>query len=237
MLQKINLENVLFLDIETVPEYPYYDDLDAEEKTLWEQKTTYQRKDEFTADEFYDRAGIWAEFGKIICISVGYFANKGDLRQFRTTSFHGEEEQLLREFKALLESHFNRPHHLLCAHNGKEFDFPYIARRMIINRITLPFKLNLFGKKPWEIPHLDTMELWKFGDYKHYTSLRLMTKVLGIPSPKDDIDGSQVRDVFYKEGDIDRIITYCEKDVIAVAQILLRLRNEGLLEDDEVLHV
>ncbi|WP_298517196.1 3'-5' exonuclease [uncultured Kordia sp.] len=237
MLQKINLENVLFLDIETVPEYPNYDDLDAEEKTLWEQKTTYQRKDEFTADEFYDRAGIWAEFGKIICISVGYFANKGDVRQFRTTSFHGEEEQLLREFKALLETHFNRPHHLLCAHNGKEFDFPYIARRMIINRITLPFKLNLFGKKPWEIAHLDTMELWKFGDYKHYTSLRLMTKILGIPSPKDDIDGSQVRNVFYEEGDIDRIITYCEKDVIAVAQILLRLRNEPLLEADEMLHV
>lgn len=237
MLQKINLENVLFLDIETVPEYPNFNDLDAEEKTLWEQKTTYQRKDEFTAEEFYDRAGIWAEFGKIICISVGYFANKGDIRQFRTTSFHGEEEQLLLEFKGLLESHFNRPHHLLCAHNGKEFDFPYIARRMIINNVTLPFKLNLFGKKPWEIAHLDTMELWKFGDYKHYTSLRLMTKILGIPSPKDDIDGSQVRNVFYEEGDIDRIIVYCEKDVIAVAQILLRLRNEPLLADDEMLHV
>ncbi|MGH1384477.1 3'-5' exonuclease [Kordia sp.] len=237
MLQKINLENVLFLDIETVPEYPNFNDLDAEEKTLWEQKTTYQRKDEFTAEEFYDRAGIWAEFGKIICISVGYFANKGDIRQFRTTSFHGEEEQLLLEFKGLLESHFNRPHHLLCAHNGKEFDFPYIARRMIINNVTLPFKLNLFGKKPWEIAHLDTMELWKFGDYKHYTSLRLMTKILGIPSPKDDIDGSQVRNVFYEEGDIDRIIVYCEKDVIAVAQILLRLRNEPLLTDDEMLHV
>jgi uncharacterized protein YprB with RNaseH-like and TPR domain len=237
MLHKINLENVLFLDIETVPEYPYFDDLDAEEKILWEQKTTYQRKDEFTPEEFYDRAGIWAEFGKIICISVGYFANKGDIRQFRTTSFHGEEEQLLREFKNLLEGHFNLPQQLLCAHNGKEFDFPFIARRMIINRIPLPFKLNLFGKKPWEIPHLDTMELWKFGDYKHYTSLRLMTKILGIPSPKDDIDGSQVRDVFYEEGDIDRIITYCEKDVIAVAQILLRLRNETLLSDDEILHV
>jgi uncharacterized protein YprB with RNaseH-like and TPR domain len=237
MLQKINLENVLFLDIETVPEYPNFNDLDAEEKTLWEQKTTYQRKDEFTAEEFYDRAGIWAEFGKIICISVGYFSNKGDLRQFRTTSFHGEEEKLLLEFKELLESHFNRPHHLLCAHNGKEFDFPYIARRMIINNVTLPFKLNLFGKKPWEIAHLDTMELWKFGDYKHYTSLRLMTKILGIPSPKDDIDGSQVRNVFYEEGDIDRIIVYCEKDVIAVAQILLRLRNEPLLTDDEMLHV
>jgi len=237
MLQKIKLENVLFLDIETVPEYPYYDDLDTEEKILWEQKTTYQRKDEFTPKEFYDRAGIWAEFGKIICISVGYFANKGDIRQFRTTSFYGEEAQLLREFKALLESHFNSPYHFLCAHNGKEFDFPFIARRMIIHRIPLPPKLNLFGKKPWEIPHLDTMELWKFGDYKHYTSLRLMTKVLGIPSPKDDIDGSQVRNVFYEEGDIDRIITYCEKDVVAVAQILLRLRNEALLEADEVLHV
>lgn len=237
MLQKINLEHVLFLDIETVPEHPHFEDLDIEEKALWEQKTTYQRKDEFTPEEFYDRAGIWAEFGKIICISVGYFANKGDIRQFRTTSFHGEEKQLLREFKALLETHFNRPHQLLCAHNGKEFDFPYIARRMIIHGITLPYKLNLFGKKPWEIAHLDTMELWKFGDYKHYTSLRLMTKVLGIPSPKDDIDGSQVRNVFYEEHDIDRIITYCEKDVIAVAQILLRLRNETLLEDGEVLHV
>jgi uncharacterized protein YprB with RNaseH-like and TPR domain len=237
MLHKINLENILFLDIETVPEYPHFDDLDTEEKILWEQKTTYQRKDEFTPKEFYDRAGIWAEFGKVICISVGYFANKGDIRQFRTTSFHGEEEQLLREFKNLLEGHFNLPQQLLCAHNGKEFDFPFIARRMVINRIPLPFKLNLFGKKPWEIPHLDTMELWKFGDYKHYTSLRLMTKVLGIPSPKDDIDGSQVRNVFYEEGDIDRIITYCEKDVVAVAQILLRLRNEALLSADEVLHV
>ncbi|WP_430410769.1 3'-5' exonuclease [Kordia sp.] len=237
MLHKINLEHILFLDIETVPEHPSYDQLDADEKALWEQKTTYQRKDEFTAEEFYDRAGIWAEFGKIICISVGYFADKGDVRNFRTTSFYGEETHLLQEFRTLLETHFSRPHHLLCAHNGKEFDFPYIARRMIINGMTLPFKLNLFGKKPWEIAHLDTLELWKFGDYKHYTSLKLMTKVLGIPSPKDDIDGSQVRNVFYEENNIDRIIVYCEKDVIAVAQILLRLRNEDLLMDDEVLHV
>ena len=237
MLQKINLEHILFLDIETVPEHPNFNDLDAEEKALWELKTAYKRQDEFTPEEFYDRAGIWAEFGKIICISVGYFANKGDIRNFRTTSFFGEEERLLQEFKTLLETHFNRPHHVLCAHNGKEFDFPFIARRMIINRMTLPSKLNLFGKKPWEIAHLDTMELWKFGDYKHYTSLKLMTKVLGIPSPKDDIDGSQVRNVFYEEKNIDRIIVYCEKDVIAVAQVLLRLRNETLLDDDEVLHV
>ncbi|MCH2489957.1 MAG: 3'-5' exonuclease [Flavobacteriales bacterium] len=234
MLTKINLEHILFLDIETVPQHENYEALDATAQQLWEQKTQYQRKDEISAEAFYDRAGIWAEFGKIVCISVGYIVMKGDVRNFRVTSFHGEELLILKEFKTLLESHFNRPHHLLCAHNGKEFDFPYIARRMIIHGIDLPFKLNLFGKKPWEVPHLDTLELWKFGDYKTFTSLKLMAHVLGIPSPKDDIDGSQVRDVYYVEKDIDRIITYCEKDTITVAQILLRLRNEALLTEDEI---
>ena len=162
MLHRISLEHILFLDIETVPQFENYHDLDATTQQLWEQKTQYQRKEEFTAEAFYDRAGIWAEFGKIICISVGFFKMKGDVRNFRVTSFHGEENTLLREFKNLLETHFNKPQHLLCAHNGKEFDFPFIARRMIIHGISLPFKLNLFGKKPWEVPHLDTLELWKF---------------------------------------------------------------------------
>jgi uncharacterized protein YprB with RNaseH-like and TPR domain len=237
MLKRINLEHILFLDIETVPQHPNFNDLDATAQQLWEQKTNYQRKDEFTSEEFYDRAGIWAEFGKIICISVGYFKFTGDQRSFRVTSFHGEERALLEEFKLLLETHFNRPHHLLCGHNGKEFDFPYLARRMIILGIELPFKLNLFGKKPWEVPHLDTLELWKFGDYKTFTSLKLMAHVLGIPSPKDDIDGSEVRDVFYEENDIDRIVLYCEKDTITVAQIMLRLRNEALLLETEILTV
>ncbi len=237
MLKRIKLENILFLDIETVPLYSDFSDLDETAQQLWEQKTNYQRKDEFTPEEFYDRAGIWAEFGKIACISVGYFVFQGDIRNFRVTTFYGDEISILKEFKTLLETHFNKPYHLLCAHNGKEFDFPFIARRMIINRMDIPFKLDLFGKKPWEVAHLDTLELWKFGDYKTYTSLKLMTHVLGIPSPKDDIDGSEVRDVFYKENDIDRIIRYCEKDTIAVAQIILRLRNEELLEDNEVLSV
>lgn len=237
MLSKINLEHILFLDIETVPQYPSFDEVDATGQLLWEQKTKYQRKEDFTPAEFYDRAGIWAEFGLIVCISVGYFKNQGDNRQFRVTSFHGEEKDILHQFKNLLESHFNKPQHLLCAHNGKEFDFPYIARRMIIHGISLPFKLNLFGKKPWEVPHLDTLELWKFGDYKTFTSLKLLAYILGIPSPKDDIDGSEVRDVFYKEQDIDRIIIYCEKDTITVAQILLRLRNEPLLETSQILSV
>ena len=237
MLKRIKLENLLFLDIETVPLFAMYSELDKTAKQLWEQKTKYQRKEEFTPEEFYDRAGIWAEFGKIVCISVGYFVFKGNLRNFRVKSFFGEEKDILNNFKNLLETHFNKPYHLLCAHNGKEFDFPFIARRMIVNSIDIPFKLNLFGKKPWEIPHLDTLELWKFGDYKTYTSLKLMTHILGIPSPKDDIDGSEVRDVFYVNQDIDRIIRYCEKDTIAVAQIILRLRNEELLIDDEILTV
>ncbi|MFV0304328.1 MAG: ribonuclease H-like domain-containing protein, partial [Moheibacter sp.] len=119
---------------------------------------------------------------------------------------------------------------ILCAHNGKEFDFPFMARRMLINGIELPSILNLQGKKPWEIPHLDTMELWKFGDYKHYTSLNLLANVLEIPTPKDDIDGSQVATVYYKEENIERIKTYCEKDVLTVAQIFRKFRNESLLE-------
>jgi uncharacterized protein YprB with RNaseH-like and TPR domain len=237
MLKKLNLEHILFLDIETVPLFENYSDLDPVSQQLWEQKTQYQRKEEFTPEEFYDRAGIWAEFGKIICISAGYFTFKGDIRNFRVTSFYGEEVRILKEFKQLLESHFNRPNHLLCAHNGKEFDFPYIARRMIINSVDIPFKLNLFGKKPWEVPHLDTLELWKFGDYKTFTSLKLMAHVLGIPSPKDDIDGSDVRNVYYEDKDLDRIVEYCEKDTLTVAQILLRLRNEELLQEDEVTSV
>ncbi|MGO4912478.1 3'-5' exonuclease [Leeuwenhoekiella sp. W20_SRS_FM14] len=237
MLSKIHLENILFLDIETVPQLENFSDLDTDMQELFADKTQYQRKDDFTAEEFYDRAGIWAEFGKIVCISVGYFKVKDAVRTFRTTSFQGDERNLLLEFKKLLSEHFNKPQHLLCAHNGKEFDFPFIARRMIINGIALPFKLDLFGKKPWEIPHLDTLEMWKFGDYKHYTSLKLLTKILNIPSPKTDIDGSQVRDVFYLENDIARIVEYCERDVVAVAQIVLRLRNEALLLETEIISV
>ena len=237
MIKRLNLEDILFLDIETVPETQYLSDLDETKQILWELKSQYQRKDEFTADEFYERAGIWAEFGKIICISVGYFNILDEARTFRVTSFHGDELTILNDFKSLIVSHFSMSKHLLCAHNGKEFDFPYIARRMIINNIELPNKLNLFGKKPWEVPHLDTLDLWKFGDYKTYTSLKLLTNVLGIPSPKDDIDGSQVCRVYYEDKDIDRIITYCEKDTIAVAQVLLRLRTDELLSDDEIIHI
>jgi len=238
MNSKLNFENILFLDIETVPEVEKFSELSEIKQELFATKTAYQRKEDFTPEEFYDRAGIWAEFGKIVCISVGYFVNfDSSERQFRVKSFFGEEKVILIAFKDLLNNHFYKQEHLLCGHNGKEFDFPYIARRMIIHSIDLPPKLNLFGKKPWEIPHLDTMELWKFGDYKHFTSLKLLTEILGIPSPKDDIDGSEVGKVFYQEKNIKRIVNYCEKDTVAVAQLLLRFNNLPILEEIEIIHL
>jgi 3'-5' exonuclease len=237
MLNNIQLDNILFLDIETVPETEHFSDLDSDFQELFAQKTQYQRKEDVSPEEFYERAGIWAEFGKIICISVGYFTQKNGERQFRVTTFQGDEERVLLDFSNLINNHFNLPQHVMCGHNVKEFDFPFIARRMLIHGIKIPDKLNLMGKKPWEVPHLDTLELWKFGDYKHFTSLKLLTKVLGVPSPKDDIDGSEVAKVFYKDKNIDRIATYCEKDVIAVAQIILKLRLQKLLTSDEILKV
>ena len=238
MLEKINLHNILFLDIETVPETAQFNDLSKLKKELFAKKTEYQRKaDDIPPKDFYQRAGIWAEFGKIVCISVGFFTNDSDKEKFRVTSFYGEETKLLQEFSKLLISHYSKPEHVLCAHNGKEFDFPYIARRMIIKGIDLPEKLNLFGKKPWEVAHLDTLDLWKFGDYKHYTSLQLLTNILDIPSPKDDIDGSQVADVYYKENDLDRIVKYCEKDTIAVAQLVLRYQNKTILSEKDIIVV
>ncbi len=238
MLQKIDLRNILFLDIETVPETADYTNLSKTKKQLFTKKTEYQRKaDDISPKDFYERAGIWAEFGIIICISVAFFAEDNKRQKLRITSFYGDETELLINFKNLLDTHFNKPKHLLCAHNGKEFDFPYIARRMIIRGIELPDKLNLFGKKPWEVSHLDTLDLWKFGDYKHYTSLQLLTAILDIPSPKDDIDGSQVAEVYYKEKNLKRIVKYCEKDTLAVAQVLLRYQNKPILSDEDILFI
>ena len=234
----IKMNDILFLDIETVPQEENWKELSEETQELFSKKTQYQRKEDFTAEDFYNRAGIWAEFGKIICISVGYFVDVEEKQQLRITSFFGDDEyKVLTDFKELLDKHFKKRINVLCAHNGKEFDFPFIARRMIIHQIELPKKLNLFGKKPWEVPHLDTLELWKFGDYKHYTSLKLLTSILGIPSPKDDIDGSEVAKVYYEEQNIERIVNYCEKDTIAVAQILLRFNNQELLREENVIRV
>jgi DNA polymerase elongation subunit (family B) len=186
----------------------------------------------------YDRSAIYAEFGKVVCVCVGIITGYPHQPQLRMKYFaNDDEKQLLTEFADLLRVYFSTDKSFLCAHNGKEFDFPYLSRRMLIHGIKLPILLDNAGKKPWEIKHLDTMDMWKFGDYKHFTSLRLLTKILDIPSSKGDIDGSQVAKVYYVDKDIDRIVTYCEKDVIAVAQIFLRLRREDLLVEDEIIHI
>ena len=235
MIENINAEDVLFLDIETVPQYLTFNDMPENYKKLWDKKTTYIRNESESAEDIYDKAGIWAEFGKIICISAGFIFERDGIKTFRIKSFYGDDEiEILEKFKLLLNSFFQKKYRArLCGHNAKEFDFPYIARRMLINGIKLPSALNVAGLKPWEVPFLDTMELWKFGDYKHYTSLELLTTIMGLPSPKDDIEGSQIAHVYYIENDLPRIARYCEKDTLAVAQLFLRYKSEGLIEEIE----
>ncbi len=232
MIEKLRLEDILFLDIETVPQFPHYDEIPDNLKLLWDKKAGYlTNSEEDTSESLYTRAGIYAEFGKIICISTGIIHEDS----FRVKSFYGDDEKIfLTEFADMLNRYYNRPTHLLCGHNGKEFDFPYIARRLLVNGIRLPKILNLHGKKPWEIQHLDTMELWRFGDYKNFTSLQLLTTIFDIPSPKDDIDGSMVGEVYWKEKNLERIVEYCQKDTLAVAQLLLRYLGKPLIEEKDI---
>lgn len=235
MLDDIKVENIMFLDIETVPQAPSFEKLDPILQLLWEKKSSFFRSPEQSAEEVYERAGIYSEFGKIICISVGFIYEKNPF-SLRIKSFYGDNEKtLLSEFSdVLVKFSKSGKETLLCAHNGREFDFPYVARRMIINRLVIPEILDNAGKKPWEIKLLDTMDLWKFGDYKNYTSLDLLTSILGIPSPKDDIDGSMVAGLYYGEKDIARIVRYCEKDVLSIARILLRFKNLPDIPDERV---
>jgi DNA polymerase elongation subunit (family B) len=238
MLENIPSEKIMYIDIETVPEHPVFDNLDEKMKELWEHKSSKTSKGEVTPAEDYGRAGIYAEFGKIVCISAGVIKPENGERTLRVKSFFGhDEKKLLQEFSAALVSFTGHPGTNICGHNVKEFDFPYIARRLIINGLPLPDILDVAGKKPWEVKFIDTLDLWKFGDYKHYTSLNLLTHIMGIPTPKDDIDGSQVASVYYQEDDVERIARYCEKDVLATAQLFLRLKGESLLDPDKVLSV
>jgi len=234
-LYEINIANVLFLDIETVPIYKDYEQLPEVDKALWDKKTSKLNKTEdFDAHEFYSRAGIYAEFGKIVCISCGLITKDSKIR---IKSFASEnEKELLTDFAAMLNKAYHAPDKILCAHNGKEFDFPYIARRMLINGIRLPKILQIAGKKPWEIQHLDTMELWKFGDYKNYTSLATLTHIFGIPTPKDDIQGSDVHRIYWNEKDLPRIVTYCQKDVVAIIQLFRKYRNETIFDDTAIIY-
>jgi 3'-5' exonuclease len=233
----MNFNNILFLDIETVAQQDAYASLDAEWQELWDLKAQVilRGKEGDSPESIYDRAGIYAEFGKIICISCGCIQGTGSDKRLVLKSFCGDDEhRVLTEFAQMLQKWSGDPDKKLCAHNGKEFDFPYLCRRMVINGIAIPEVLNIAGRKPWEVRHLDTMELWKFGDFKSYTSLRLLAKALGIPSPKDDIDGSDVNRVYWQERNIDRIATYCQKDVSTLAQVLLRFHCEPLIREENI---
>lgn len=234
-MKQQSFEHILFLDIETVGTVESYSQLDEQMKQHWDKKSQWiKHPEEQTPELLYSRAGIYAEFGKIICISVAYI--KGDT--LRIKSFTAEDEKsLLLDFAALLNNHFSKDYHRLCAHNGKEFDFPYICRRMLLNGISLPATLNVTGKKPWETSFLDTLEMWKFGDYKHYTSLDLLATLFHIPSPKDDIDGSQVHEIYWQTKDIQRIAHYCEKDVLTVVQLFLRYNGKELLKENQIMIV
>ena len=232
LLRDINPSRVLFLDVETVPVAPDFESLDERMAQLWEKKSKWFQKDDETPADVFERAGIYSEFGRIITISVGLVTAAGSERSIRLKSFFGDDEKkLLEEFSVMLNNFSTGKEALLCAHNGKEFDFPYIARRMLINGLTIPTLLDNAGKKPWEINLLDTMELWKFGDYKHFTSLDLLATLLGIPTPKDDIDGSMVAEVYYKEKNLKRIAEYCEKDVVALIQVFLRFRGDRIIDE------
>ncbi len=244
-----DLYNILFLDIETVPAVSDFEAMSEEMQELWGLKcrTLLKRPGEEIeyeemADLFAERAGIYAEFGRIVCISVGFMTrNPDDVKPvMRVKSFANTmESALLEDFSELLNKHFNNPERFaVCGHNIKEFDIPYICRRMLVNQLPLPRLLDIAGRKPWETKHLlDTLEMWKFGDIKNYTSLRLLTALFDIPSPKDDIDGSDVARVFWEERDLDRIATYCEKDVLATAQLFLRLKRQPLLLPEQVVVV
>ncbi len=238
------VNNILFLDIETVPQYPSYDAVPGDWKQLWDLKSNTLMKyhEGETNETLYPRAGIYAEFGKIICIGCGVLQGHSSNRKIILKSFYGDNEKLLlQEFIDMLNKWAGVEQKYLCAHNGKEFDFPYLCRRMTVHHLSIPALLNIAGKKPWEVSHLDTMELWKFGDFKSYTSLNLLAHTLGIPTPKDDIDGSMVGPLYWsaatddeKNNNMNRIVTYCQKDVLTAAQIFLRLNGEEPVKKENI---
>lgn len=232
-----DLKDILFLDIETVACTDNFSALDERLKVQWSRKASFLKREEGVTDEqlFHQRAGIYAEFGKIICIAVGKFTtNETGEPALKTKAYYGHNEHIvLSEFKSMVER-LDPERTKLCAHNGKEFDFPYLSRRMLVNGIALPAVLNLSGRKPWENPHLDTLEMWKFGDYKHYTSLDLLAAIFNISSSKNGMDGSQVNAVYYKDKDLERIKNYCISDVVVLAQLYLRLKGLPLLDEQHI---
>ncbi len=244
-LDKNLLKRSLFIDIETVSEYPDYESLPDVKKQLWKSKSEqlkrnfYSHEHDITEAEIYKaKAGIFAEFSKVVCISMGFLSfEHGEPVGVRLKSLAGDEEhRILEDFARILINHYNDPENSrICGHNIKEFDIPFLCRRMVVNQIHFPPVLDISGKKPWQTGHiLDTMDMWRFGDYKNYTSLQLLAGALNIETPKDDIDGSMVGEVYWKDEDIDRIVNYCQKDVLTVVQIMIRFAGLPLFSSEDI---
>lgn len=235
MLKNVNPESLFIFDIETVPGCADFNQLPPAVQKLFNDKTgRFRKEEEDPAEYYFSKAGILAEFGKIIVISCGYFVKKDDHYVLNIKTYSGHDEKLLLETFTPTLINVSKNEYLLCGHNIKEFDVPWLCRRFLINGLPLPPVLDIYGKKPWEVNHLDTLELWKFGDFKHYTSLNLLAHVLQVPTPKDDIDGSMVGNVYWKEDNLNRIAKYCCKDVIAVAQVIMRLKGLPLLNEEYI---
>jgi len=231
-MAKTEIEKILFVDIESVPVNYKYAELDQTSKDLWDKKWHFNK--EISPEKHYEKAGIYAEFAKVVCIGIGFYNGN----KFRVKSLGSENEvEILKQFSELLAQHFNTSSHLLCAHNGKEFDFPFLCRRYLINNMPLPKMLQIQGLRPWEVKHIDTLDLWKFGDVKNFSSLNLLAHVLGIPSPKDDMDGSLVSKTFYEEKNLKKIETYCKKDVITLARVYNRFAGTGNLNEEDIIFV
>lgn len=237
MFQKISLHKILFFDVETVSEKASFKEINPKLQELWikKHKLISEYEEQLPDESYQNRSAIYAEFGKIVCISCGFVADN----VLRIKSFYGDDEkQLLTDFANMLQQSFNQPaQQFLCGHNIKEFDVPYVCRRMMIHQIPLPNILDVAGKKPWEVNFLDTMQLWKFGDYKNFTSLDLLATIFDIPTPKDDIDGSMVSNVYWEAKDLNRIKIYCEKDVITVFQLFQKLSNRNIFSENQILIV
>lgn len=238
-MEKAKMENILFLDVETVPLKYKYNELDPYEKQLWDMKVKHLDLDEASAKKHYEeRAGVQAEFSKIVCISTAIVYREKNKRRIRVKSFYDhDEKKVLEGFCNLVNTHFNGLTHHLCAHNGREFDFPFLCRRLLVNNMKLPAILSINGKKPWETRLLDTMELWRFGDHRNFTSLELLAHLFGVPSPKEDIRGEDVKHVYYKDKDLERISAYCKRDALTVAQLFLKFRNESIIPQEDIIFV
>lgn len=240
VLPHLSLDQLLLLDIETTPAVETFSHLPETLKTLWQDKIAKTAPDSGDwAEAYVDRAGLYAEFGKIVCISAGFFYVEDGRYQLRMKSFYNDDEKVvLNSFLELVNKfHIKNPRFQFAGHNIREFDIPFICRRSVIHQLSLPVPLQLHGFKPWEVPMLDTMQLWRFGEMKNFTSLKLLTAVLGISTPKDDIDGSMVGKVYWQDKDLERIVNYCQKDVVAVGQLLMRFKGVPQLETGDVIYI